>query len=87
MALEDPDELKRAQEEAKAHGADKYKLKNVIRRYIDTFRSIAKWGRTKQTTLEFLERHSIGEEDSPRTTNSTGCGPSSRDEIVVPRFR
>lgn len=32
----------------------------VIRWYIDTFESVSKWQRTKQTHLEFLERHQIG---------------------------
>jgi len=68
VALEDPAELKRAIESAKAQGADRFKLKSLIRWYIDTFRSIANWGRTKQTTLEFLERHPFGEEDARELT-------------------
>jgi hypothetical protein len=32
----------------------------LIRWYIDTFETISKWQRTKQTRLEFLERHAIG---------------------------
>jgi hypothetical protein len=98
VALEDPEELKRAQEEAEAHGVDKYKLKNVIRWYIDTFKAIANWGRTKQTTLEFLERHSIGEEDARHLTTpklvqhiqarrAERAGPATAGNAVSVRVR
>ena len=32
-------------------------LAELIRWYIDTFETISKWQRSKQTHLEFLERH------------------------------
>ena len=35
-------------------------LASLIRWYIDTFATVSKWERTKQTHLEFLERHRIG---------------------------
>jgi integrase len=35
-------------------------LASLIRWYIDNFGSLTPWGRTKQTTLEYLERHNIG---------------------------
>jgi len=53
VALEDPTALIRAEQGAPA-------LKELIRWYIDTFKPIANWQRTKQSTLEFLERHPIG---------------------------
>jgi len=39
---------------------DPVTLGELIRWYIDTFASVSKWQRTKQTHLEFLERHAIG---------------------------
>ena len=35
-------------------------LAELIRWYIDSFHTISKWQRSKQTHLEFLGRHSIG---------------------------
>ncbi len=35
-------------------------LAEVIRWYIDTFETISKWQRSKQSHLEFLERHALG---------------------------
>lgn len=70
VLLEDPNELKRAQEGAATQGADKYHLKKIIRWYITNFKSIANWGRTKQTTLEYLERHAIGDEDCRELTTA-----------------
>jgi hypothetical protein len=37
----------------------------LIRWYIDNFKTITPWGRTKQTSLEYLERHDIGKLDAP----------------------
>src|SRR5215218_5311568 len=59
VALEDPAELQRALDGAQAT-TDAYKLSKLIRWYIDTFQEVGNWQRTKQTTLEFLERHIIG---------------------------
>ena len=39
---------------------DPVTLAELIRWYIDTFASVSKWQRSKQTHLEFLERHPIG---------------------------
>ena len=66
MALEDPAELQRAREETGS--ADCYKLGKLIRCYIDTFESLSKWQRSKQTHLEFLERHAIGATDARKMT-------------------
>lgn len=41
----------------------------VIRWYIDTFGSISKWQRTKQSALEFLEKHPIGQVDVLRLSS------------------
>jgi hypothetical protein len=53
VELENPAALTRKQ-----HGT--VTLAELIRWYIDTFGTISKWQRSKQTHLEFLERHSIG---------------------------
>jgi integrase len=38
-------------------------LATLIRWYINAFSHLTPWGRTKQTTLEYLERHGIGKID------------------------
>ena len=53
VALEDPAELTRQQLSTPT-------LAELIRWYIDTFETISRWQRSKQTHLEFLERHSLG---------------------------
>ena len=53
VQLEDPTALIQAQDGPQT-------LARVIRWCIDTFQSVSKWQRTKQTVLEFLERHQIG---------------------------
>ncbi|HUK01126.1 MAG TPA: hypothetical protein VLW26_02495, partial [Steroidobacteraceae bacterium] len=53
VALEDPSALVREQQGAPT-------LAELIRWYIDTFESISKWQRSKQSHLEFLERHKLG---------------------------
>jgi integrase len=55
--LEDPTAFVRA-------AAKGTRLRDLIRWYLNEFQAIGKWGRTKQTTLEFLERHKIGEADA-----------------------
>jgi len=53
VALEDPATLVRDQQGALT-------LAELIRWYIDAFETISKWQRSKQTHLEFLERHALG---------------------------
>jgi integrase len=45
-------------------------LAALIRWYIDSFFEIAVWQRTKQTSLEFLEKHQIGEVNALRITSA-----------------
>ena len=45
-------------------------LAALIRWYINSFSTLTPWGRTKQTALEFLERHSIGKINAPALTPS-----------------
>jgi integrase len=81
VELENPSALARVQ-----HGAPT--LAELIRWYIDTFETISKWRRSKQTHLEFLERHSIGEAnaltltsamliDHVRSRRADGAGPAT----------
>ena len=81
VALEDPTALIRVQ-----HGAPS--LAELIRWYIDAFEMISKWQRSKQTHLEFLERHPIGESnalllttpilvDHVRARRAGGAGPAT----------
>jgi len=53
VALEDPAELTRLRQSPAT-------LAELIRWYIDTFETISRWQRSKQTHLEFLERHTLG---------------------------
>jgi len=53
VALEDPATLVREQQGAPT-------LAGLIRGYIEAFETISKWQRSKQTHLEFLERHALG---------------------------
>jgi integrase len=81
VELEDPAALTRAQ-------ASTQSLARVIRWYIDTFESISRWQRSKQTHLEFLERHPIGKSnvfalttallvDHVRSRRAQGAGPAT----------
>lgn len=45
-------------------------LAELIRWYIDTFQTISKWQRSKQTHLEFLERHALGRADALTLTSA-----------------
>ncbi|MDB6046461.1 MAG: Integrase, partial [Gammaproteobacteria bacterium] len=63
VALEDPTALIRVQ-----HGAPM--LSELIRWYIDTFETISKWQRGKQTHLQFLEKHPIGRSNALLLTPS-----------------
>jgi hypothetical protein len=56
VQLADPEALR----VAKAGGVN---LATLIRWYIDTFESISPWQRSKQSALEFLEGHRIGQTD------------------------
>jgi hypothetical protein len=53
VALEEPAALTRQR-----HGTPT--LAELIRWYINTFETVSRWQRSKQTHLEFLERHSLG---------------------------
>ena len=81
VELEKPGSLYRAQ-----HGTPT--LSELIRWYIDTFETISKWQRSKQTHLEFLERHAIGKAnaltltsamliDHVRSRRAAGAGPAT----------
>lgn len=81
VALENPAELVRTQ-------LGEQTLKSLIRWYIDDFREISKWQRTKQAQLEFLERHPIGAAnvmtmtaaalvDHVRLRRARGAGPAT----------
>jgi len=78
---EDPSALTRVQ-----HGAPT--LAELIHWYIDTFETISKWQRSKQTHLEFLERHALGKSnaltltsaalvDHVRSRRAKGAGPAT----------
>lgn len=81
VALEDPDTRARVQHAETTLG-------ELIRWYIDTFESISRWQRSKQTHLEFLERHTIGKSnvlsltvatliDHVRSRRADGAGPAT----------
>ena len=63
VELEDPTALLRAQE-------GDVTLASLIRWYIDSFRKVSNWQRTKQSQLEFLEKHSIGQSDAVKLTSA-----------------
>lgn len=44
-------------------------LASVVRWYIDSFKAISNWQRSKQAALEFLERHPIGQVDVLKLTS------------------
>jgi integrase len=81
VALEDPAALTRVN-----HGTPT--LAELIRWYIETFEAISKWQRSKQTHLEFLERHALGRTDAfaltsamlidhVRSRRAKGAGPAT----------
>lgn len=43
-------------------------LAQLIRWYVETFATISKWQRSKQSHLEFLERHPLAKKDAPKLT-------------------
>ncbi len=61
---------------------DPVTLAALIRWYIETFETISKWQRSKQSHLEFLERHAIGKVNALELTAAALIGhptpPSSR---------
>jgi integrase len=61
VELEDPSALIVAQ-----HG--EASLASLIRWYIDDFHKLSRWRRTKQSQLEFLEKHSIGKANAVKLT-------------------
>jgi len=63
VALEDPAALTRQR-----HGAPT--LAELIHWYIETFETISRWQRSKQTHLEFLERHSLGKLEALTLTSA-----------------
>lgn len=65
LALEDPTALLRAQT------GDSLTLRDLIQWYMDTFRSVATWGRTKQSQLEALKNHTTGQADALLLDSST----------------
>jgi integrase len=81
VELQDPAVLAQAQ-------AGKKTLASLIRWYIDAFQKLSQWQRTKQNTLEFLERHKIGKQDAytlsarrliqhVRSRRNEGTGPAT----------
>ena len=81
VELANPGALTRIQQTAPTLG-------ELIRWYIDTFETISKWQRSKQTHLEFLERHPIGKVnaltltpailiDHVRSRRADGAGPAT----------
>jgi hypothetical protein len=79
--LETPANLVRAQQPST-------KLSSLIRWYIDSFQHISKWQRSKQSQLEFLEKHPIGNADAlqlgaatlvdhVRSRRAKGAGPTT----------
>src|SRR5689334_103558 len=63
VALEDPAELTRQKQSTPT-------LSELIRWYIDTFKTISRWQRSKQTHLEFLERHALGKTTAHTLTSA-----------------
>jgi hypothetical protein len=81
VELENPSFLARVQQGAPT-------LAELIRWYIDNFETNSQWQRSKQTHLEFLERHSIGKAnaltltsamliDHVRSRRADGAGPAT----------
>ncbi len=63
VALEDPSALVREKQGTAT-------LAELIRWYIDTFETISRWQRSKQTHLEFLERHALGKSNALTLTSA-----------------
>jgi hypothetical protein len=67
--LESPEELAKALAGQKT-AVESYQLGKIIRWYLDNFTEVGNWGRTKQTALEFLERHPIAGKDARSLTSA-----------------
>jgi integrase len=87
VALENPTALVKARDGAPS-------LASLIRWYIDEFKPIANWQRTKQTHLEFLERHPFGQNDALQLTSAMlvnhirsrradGAGPATAGNDLI----
>ena len=89
VALEDPATLVREQQGAPT-------LAGLIRWYIEAFETISKWQRSKQTHLEFLERHALGKTNAlnltaamlidhvrSRRADGTGAATAGNDLIWI----
>jgi integrase len=96
VALEDPKELLRVQERKQEQHdvVDSFKLGKLIRWYIKTFHTLSKWQRSKQSHLEFLERHPIAQQDVRKLTTAIlvqhiqdrragGAGPSTAGNDLI----
>lgn len=81
VALEDPSSPLRRSNQPRTLG-------RLIRWYLDTFRKISQWQRTKQAQLEFLERHPISQCNAlaltaqqlvnhVKTRRADGAGPAT----------
>ena len=81
IVLEDPSALIRVQQGAPT-------LAELIHWYIETFETVSRWQRSKQTHLEFLERHALGRADAlaltpamlidhVRSRRAKGAGPAT----------
>lgn len=81
VELEDPGTLLRAQE-------GEVSLAELIRWYIDSFKHVSKWQRSKQAQLKFLEKHPTGKVnalaldvatliDHVRSRRAKGAGPAT----------
>jgi hypothetical protein len=64
VALENPAEIARTQ-------LGEVTLNKLIRWYIDAFKALSGWQRTKQAQLEFLEKHPIGRCNALNLTAAT----------------
>jgi len=69
-------------------------LAELIRWYIDTFATLSRWQRSKQTHLEFLERHALGKTyalhltaaaliDHVRSRRAGGAGPATAANDLI----
>lgn len=87
VALEDPSSHFRQHNKPRT-------LASLIRWYIDSFGNVSKWQRSKQSHLEFLERHAIGKSNALALTASqlvrhvqsrrtNGAGPATAANDLV----
>ena len=86
VQLEDNAELGKAIQSSQQGEVD-LTLAGLIRWYIDTFESISKWQRSKQTHLEFLERHPFSVNVALRLMCRNSSITSKRVVLTVPGLR